>query len=151
MPLITQVSNANAIWSGTIPADAAGTGITSYRLYCAQNAEVKGAYRLVTVVANPGVGVIALGPLRYADLFLITPTRPFYLRAVAMIGNQEQDLMGAASPALTVTPSTIKGWSLEQLLEQDVRPVMIVGYNVANNTFYPINVVPGAGGGFKIE
>lgn len=151
MPLITQVSNVNAIWTGTIPADAPATGITAYRLYCAQNAEVKGAYRLVTVVANPGVGVIALGPLRYPDLFLITPTRSFYLRAVGMVGNQEQDLMGAASPALTVAPSAIKGWSLEQLLEQDVRPVMIVGYNAANNMFYPINVVPGAGSGFKLE
>lgn len=151
MPAITETANANSIWNGTIPADPPATGITAYRLYCSQNADTKGSYRLVGVYANPGTGTITLGPLRYPDMFLITPTRPFYLRAVAMRGNQEEDLMGPNSPALAVNPSTIKGWSLEQLLEQDVRPVLVVGYNVANNMFYPINVVPGAGGGFKLE
>lgn len=151
MPVITQLTNADAIWSGQWPADAAGTGITAYRLYCAQNADQRNAYRLVAVYPNPGVGNVLSGALRYADLFLNVPTRDFYLRAVAMVGSQEQDLAGAASPALKVVPSPIKGWSLEQLLEQDARPVIVVGYNVANDTFYPLNVVPGAGGGFKLE
>lgn len=151
MPVITQLTNADSIWTGQWPADALATGITAYRLYCSQNADTKGSYRLVAVYANPGVGNVLSGSLRYADMFLITPTRKFYLRAVAVRGSQEEDPMGAASPALAVTPSAIKGWSLEQLLEQDVRPVILVGYNVTNNTFYPVNVVPGAGGGFKLE
>lgn len=151
MPTITQTANANAVWDGKFPADALATGITAYRLYCAQNADQKGAYRLVGVYANPGAGDVVLGPLRYPDLFLITPTRPFYLRAVAMRSAHEDDLLGAANPALAVTPSAIKGWSLEQLLEQDGRPMMVVGYDPTNNLFYPLNVIPSGGGGFKLE
>ena len=77
MPIITQTANANSVWGGTIPADALTTGITKYRLYCAQSVDQLHNYRLVKEYANPGAGNVTLGPLRYGDLHLITPTRKF--------------------------------------------------------------------------
>jgi len=151
MPVITQTSNLASVWNGTIPVVALATGVTHYRLYCAQNADQAQNYRLVKEYVNPGAGNLTLGPLRYPDLFLVTPTRKFYLRAVEVRSGQQSDLVGAASPALMVAPSAVKGWSLEQLLEQEVRPVMIVGYDPTNNLFYPVNVVPSGGGGYKLE
>lgn len=151
MATITPTLNVDARWSGTTPADALASGITHYRLYCSQNVDQIASYRLVETKPNPGAGTITWGPYRYPDLFMNTPTRKFFLRVVAMRGTQQDDLNGSASPALEVTPSPIKGWSLEQLLEQDIRPVIIVGYDPANNMFYPLNVVSDGGTGYKLK
>lgn len=151
MATITQTLNADARWSGTIPADALATGITAYRLYCAQNADQPSAYRLVEAKTNPGTGTITFGPYTYAGLYLNTPTRKFFLRVTAMRGSQEDDLVGAANPVLSVTPSDIKGWTLEQLLEQDIRPAILVGYDPINKLFYPLNVVSDGGTGYKLK
>lgn len=152
MATITPTANANAVWNGTIPAAALSTGITAYVLYCAQGADTQKAYRRVREYANPGVGTVTLGPLTYPQLFLITPTRAFYLRVTAKRGGMEDDLVSSANPALAVTPSLVKGWSLAQLLEQDVRPTVIVGYDPVNNLYYPVNVIPsGTGTGYMLE
>lgn len=152
MATITQTANLNAVWDGTIPADALSTGITSYVLYCSQNADTLAAYRRVKEYANPGVGTVTLGPLTYPRLFLNTPTRTFYLRVTAKKGAQEVDLISAANPALTVVPTEVLGWTLGQLLEQDLRPSILVGYDPVNKLYYPVNVVAsGSGTGYKLE
>jgi hypothetical protein len=149
---ITQTANANSVWNGTIPADALATGITAYVLYCAQGSDTQKAYRRVKEFANPGAGTITLGPLTYPRLFLDIPTRAFYLRVTAKKGAQEEDLVSSANPALPVTTSEVKGWTIEQLMAQEMRPAVIVGYDPVNKLFYPVNVVvSGSGTGYMLE
>lgn len=154
MATITQTANANSIWNGTVPFDA-DPAVTHIVLY-AGNVDQKPAYRRVLEIANSGPGPNALGGgsgISYARLFLQTPTRPFFLRATQKRGanGPEDDLVSAANPALAVTPSTIKGWTLGQLLEQDVRPVIVVGYDPISGLYYPLNVVTDGGNGFKLK
>lgn len=152
MTTITQTANANSVWNGTIPTDALATGITSYVLYCAQNADTQKAFRRVKEYANPGVGTITLGPLTYPRLFLDVPTRAFYLRVTAKRGAQEEDLVSSANPVLAVVASEVKGWTIEQLMAQEMRPAVIVGYDPINKLFYPVNVVAsGSGTGYMLE
>lgn len=150
MPTITQTANADGVWDGTIPADASATGITHYELYAAAVDE-KSSYKRVKRYTNPGVGTVTLGPLTYAQLFLINPTKKFFLRAVAVRGGKVDDVMSVSSPALPVAPSTFTGWTLAQLQEMDIRPCILVGYDPTNKLFYPINVTPAAGGGFQLK
>jgi hypothetical protein len=155
MPTITQTANANAIWNGTVPADAAPAGIFGYRLYCSQalGQQIQ-SYRFVAQFLNPLVGTVPLGPLTYGALGLQTPTRPFSLKVTKVKGSafnsgQESELM--AEPTLTVAVSPFVGWTLAQLLEQDGRPVVLVGLDPITGMFYPLNVITDGGTGFKLK
>lgn len=152
MPPITQTSNVNGVWNGTIPGSADAT-ITHFKLYASSTVDQVNNYRLVTQVVNPGAGPITLGPLTYAQLFLQVPNRPFYLKATKVQSGKESDLSNATeSPSLLVNPTEVIGWTLAQVLEQGFRPVVIVGYDPVNKLFYPLNVVPsGTGTGYKLE
>jgi hypothetical protein len=152
VPTITPTANANSVWNGTFPADALSTGITSYVLYCAQGADTQKAYRRVKEYANPGAGTVTLGPLTYPRLFLDVPTRTFYLRVTAKKGAQEEDFVSVVNPALMVVVSEVKGWTIEQIMAQEMRPAVIVGYDPVNKLFYPVNVVAsGSGTGYMLE
>lgn len=89
------------------------------------------------------------GPYAYGDMHLITPNRPFYVKIVAVRGNvddlQKEPTFGP------VTPSQFLGWTLAQLLEQDVRPVIVVGLDPITGLFYPLNVITDGGSGFKLK
>lgn len=154
MPTITQTANANAIWNGTIPADVPAD-IFGYRLYCSQmlGQQIQ-SYRFVGQFLNPHAGTVTLGPLTYGALGLQTPNRPFSLRVTkvrgaAFNGGQESELM--AEPPLTVAVSDFKGWTLGQLLEQDARPVIVVGLDPLTGMYYPLNVITDGGTGFKLK
>lgn len=154
MPTITQTANANSIWNGTIPADVAAD-IFGYRLYASQalGQQIQ-SYRFVGQYLNPHAGTVTLGPLTYGALGLQTPNRPFSLRVTkvkgsAFNGGQESELM--AEPALAVAVSAFMGWTLAQLLEQDGRPVILVGMDPATGMFYPLNVISDGGTGFKLK
>jgi hypothetical protein len=154
MPTITQTANANSIWNGTIPADAVPAGIFGYRLYASQAANQIQAYRFVAQYVNPGVGTVTLGPLTYGALGLQTPNRPFHLKVTkvkgaAFNGGQESELQ--AEPTLDVAISPFLGWTLGQLLEQDMRPVILVGLDPITGLFHPLNVITDGGTGFKLK
>jgi len=154
MATITQTSNANSIWNGEITVtDAPATGITHYVLYASQSTDILSTYRRVRQYVNPGGAALTLGPLKYAELFLQVASRSFFLRITAKRGvsGPEDDLLSAANPSLPVVASTIKGWTLEQLLEQDMRPTIIVGYDPLTAQFHPVNVVADGAGGFKLK
>ena len=153
MPVITQTANANAIWNGTVPADVPAD-IFGYRLYCAQSVDQKPAYRFVAQYVNPHAGVVTLGPLTYGALGLQTPTRGFFLKVTkvkgtAFLSGQETEL--AAETTLIVAPALFLGWTLGQLLEQDMRPVIVVGLDPVTGMFYPLNVVADGATGFKLK
>lgn len=151
MATITQTSNANAVWNGTVPADP-DPAVSDFVLYAAQNADIRSSYKRVKVVPNPGAGTATLGPVTYPDLFLITPTRKFFLRVTQIRGGKEDDLIAGSNPALEVAPSEVVGWSLGQLLEQGLRPVVVVGYDPTTNLYYPLNIAPDPGGeGFILK
>lgn len=154
MATITQTANTDSVWNGTVlfNADPAVTHIVLY----AANVDQKPAYRRVLEIANAGPGPNALGGasgISYARLFLQTPTRTFYLRATQKRGanGPEDDLVSAANPVLAVTPSAIKGWTLSQLLEQGLRPTIVVGYDPVTGLYFPLNVVSDAGNGYKLK
>lgn len=153
MPIITQTANANGQWNGTVPFDADPL-VTHFVLYAA-NVDQKAAYRRVAQIPNAGPGpdpfFVPL-PAPYARLFLQTPLRPFYLRATTRkgINGPESELVGPSSPALAVVPSVVPSWTLAQLMEQDMRPVVIVGVDPTTGLFHPLNVVAD-GTGFKLK
>jgi hypothetical protein len=121
-------------------------------LYAA-NVDQKAAYRRVTEIVNAGPGPNAFfaSPVPYARLFLQTPLRTFYLRAVPKRGSQEGDLVAASNPPLVVIPTAVPSWTLAQLMEQEMRPIVIVGYDPATGLFHPVNVVADGAGGFKLK
>lgn len=137
MPTITQTLNLNAVWNGTIPFDA-DPAVSDFNLYAAQSVDADQHFRLVKKITNTGPGPIVLGPLNYAQLFLIQPTRKFFLRTTTIRNGHEDDL--AAAPTLLVNPSPTIGWTREQLLENNIRPYLIVGFDQVNNLYYPICV-----------
>jgi len=148
MPTIVQDSNANAIWSGHFAADPLSTGITSYQILAAQGDDQPSSYRYVDQVSNPGAGNVSLGPYTYARMYLINPTRQFFLKAVPMVGSQVMSV--AAAPTLVVIQSAVPGWNIQQTLEQGMRPTLLVGVDPVSGLFYPMNVVAD-GGGFKLS
>jgi hypothetical protein len=153
MPTITQTANANGAWNGTVPFDA-DTAVTHIVLYAA-NIDQASAYRRVTQIVNAGPGPNAFfaAPAPYARLFLQTPARPFFLRATRRKGanGPEDDLVSALNPVLPVTPSAFLGWTLGQLLEQDMRPMILVGLDPLTGLFHPLNVITDGGTGFKLK
>lgn len=148
MPVITQTANAKAIWNGTVSvADAA---VTAINLYASSGAETRGNYRLAKVVTVGAPGTITLGPVSYPALFLGVPTRTFYLKAVEVVsGKEKRD--ASAETALSVTPSTVVGWSMAQLLEQDGRPVFFVAQDPTSGLFYPLKAVVDAAGDYVLK
>lgn len=152
MPAIIQDTNVNSLWTGHVAATAAlVSGITHYRLYCAQHGDQPKAYRFVSQYANPGGGALALGTISYGALGLQMPNRPFFLKLTSKMGlpdGQESEL--AAEPVLAVVPSAVSGWTLGQLVEQSMRPVIVVGFDPISGLYYPLNVVAEATG-FKLK
>jgi hypothetical protein len=153
MPTITQTANANSAWNGTVPFDA-DPAVTHIVLYAA-NVDQAAAYRRVIQIVNAGPGPNAFfaAPSPYARLFLQTPLRPFFLRAVRRKGasGQEDDLVSTLNPVLTVAPSAFLGWTLGQLMEQDMRPVIIVGLDPLTGMYHPLNVIADGATGFKLK
>lgn len=147
MPTITQVSNANSLWSGTTPGSADAT-ITKYRLYCACT-DQPSAYRLVDQKANPGAVPLAWGPYSYGALHLVLPTRPFFLKVVGVRDTQELDL--TSEPVLPVTPSAALGYTLGQLLAQGINPSMIVAKDPATGLFFPVAAANDGAGNFQLS
>ena len=139
MPTITETANANAIWNGTVPFDA-DPDVTGFNLYQTQQGPNAEHFRRVTFVPKgAGPGTTTLGPLTYPRLFVTQPTRGFKLRAttVRTVGGETDR---GSEPILEVSASAVIGWSKEQLLEQEMRPIMPVGFDPVNNLFYPICV-----------
>lgn len=149
MPAITQTSNANSRWAGTVPGSADLT-ITAFRLYQAP-VDLIASYQLVKEIPNPGAGAQPFGTLGYSkDLFVVRPTSPFFLKCTQVQNGKETEL--AAEPALRVAPSAIPGWSLGDLMAQGMRPTLVVGFDPVSGMCYPINVVPDvANGGFQLK
>jgi hypothetical protein len=154
MPLITQTANANAIWNGTVPQDAAPVGVFGYRLYASQAKNQVRAYRFVAQYVNTFVGPLVLGPLTYGGLGLQTPNRPFHLKVTKVFGsafNGGKETELEAEPTLDVAISTFIGWTLGQLIEQDMRPVIVVGLDPLTGLYHPLNVITDGGTGFKLK
>jgi len=153
MPVITQTVNTNGQWNGTVPFDA-DPAVTHIVLYAASQ-DLQGAYRRVTQIVNAGPGpnlFFTPLPAPYARLFLQTPLRPFFLRATRKKGanGPEDELFVAANPLLSVVPTVVPSWTLAQLMEQDMRPTVIVGVDPVTGLFHPLNVVAD-GTGFKLK
>jgi hypothetical protein len=91
------------------------------------------------------------GPLSYSrGLFVVAPTRPFFLKCTQVQNGKETEL--AAEASVKITPTVIQGWSLGDLMAQGMRPTLVVGYDPVSNMYYPLNVVPDvANGGFKLK
>lgn len=151
MPTITQTSNENAIWDGTVPFDASAD-VTGFNLHVAQGVDRFEHYKLVKFIAKgAGPGPVALGPLTYAQLFLPIPHRTFFLKATTVFTTGKETEL-EAEPSLSVAPSSIPGWSLGQLMEQDMRPVVLVGLDPSTGQYHPLTVIPdGVNGGFKLS
>lgn len=154
MPTITQTVNANGQWNGTVPFDADPT-VTHIVLYAA-NVDQLSAYRRVVQIVNAGPGpnpFFTPLPAPYARLFLQTPLRSFFLRAARMKGvaGQQDELISASNPVLSVVPTVVPSWTLAQLMEQEMRPVVIVGVDPVTGLFHPLNVIADGATGFKLK
>lgn len=147
MPTITQVSNANSTWNGTVPFDA-DPAVTDFKLYAAET-DTRSAYRYVATVSNAGPGPVDLGTYTYGRLFLSITPRVFHLRATSVKGGQESDI--SAEPTLTVAPATSVGWTLGQLLNQGVNPQLIVGQDPTTGNFFPLKVIEASAGEWVLD
>lgn len=153
MAVITQTANTNGQWNGTVPFDA-DPAVSHIVLYAAP-VDQQAAYRRVVQIVNagPGPNPFFAASAPYARLFLQTPLRPFFLRATRKKGasGPEDDLTSAANPVLAVTPTVVPSWTLGQLMEQEMRPIVIVGFDPTTGLYHPVNVVADGAGGFKLK
>ncbi len=151
---ITQTINTDAKWAGTTPGSA-NASIVAYRLYVAAIDGGPGQYRFVDQKDNPGASTITWGTYTLAQLG-VPVIRPFYLKVIPVtnkaIADKDAANLVAQATALKVTPSGLPGWTIGQLLEQGVRPILLVGFDPSTGNCYPLNVVAdSANGGFKLK
>lgn len=151
MSTITQTANADGRWNGTVPFDADAT-ITEIALFAAAEVDQHSAYKLIKKIANSGPGPNAFGLTSYVTLGLNPGIRRFFLRAVPVrTGVVDPDITAAGNPALAVTPSTVPGFSLQQLQGMGIQPTIIVGLDPSTGLYHPLTVIPdGVNGGFKL-
>lgn len=151
MATIAQTSNASGIWDGTATFDP-DPAVDEIVLFCAAEVDQHTAYRQIKKITNSGPGPNALGPLTYVQLGLNPQVRKFFLRAVpSRSGKVDPDITAAGNPVLAVTPSTVPGYTLQQLQAMGIQPTVIVGFNPTTGLYHPVNVVPGTAPGFKLE
>lgn len=148
---ITETVNLNGTWAGTTPAAA---GPAAYRLYAAPIDSGPGQYQFVDQQDNPGSGTVTWGTYNLSRMH-VRPLQAFYLKVIPVtnkaIADKDASNLLADSPALKVTPAGVPGWSLGELLEQGVRPILVVGYDPTTKQCYPLNVVADGSNGYKLK
>ncbi len=151
MSTIVQTANTLGSWNGTATFDADPT-VTEIALFCAPEVDQHSAYKLIKKITNSGPGPNALGPVTYVALGINPTARRFFLRAVPVrSGKVDPDITKSTNPAFAVTVNAIPGYSLAQLQGMGIQPMVIVGLDPTTGLYHPVNVVPGSGGGMKIE